>query len=84
MNDEFGDGGDDDQPTKEESKPKAPSNNTIVSTLEARLTMYKQAVQIAKTKGDAAKSRRYERQLKVAFYINDFFYHFDFFVDIFR
>lgn len=63
----------DDEPPKEEvktvvTKP-APqptsSTNSIVSTLETRLTMYKQAVQTAKAKGEAPKARRYERQLNV-------------------
>lgn len=82
MNAEFGD--DDDQPTKEEPKPKAPSNNAIVLTLEARLIMYKQAAQIAKTKGEAAKSRRYERQLNVVVYINEFCLSFRFLLIFFR
>jgi hypothetical protein len=37
----------------------------MVSLLETRLGMYKKAVETAKTSGDGAKARRYDRQFKV-------------------
>lgn len=45
---------------------KAAPSAGIVGDLEARLAMYKKAVDAAKASGDAAKSRRYDRQYKVA------------------
>ena len=45
----------------------APSTG-ILSTLEVRREMYAKAVDTAKTNGDAAKSRRLDRQLKVMFF----------------
>lgn len=46
------------------------TNNSIVSTLEARLGMYRKAVESAKAKGEAAKARRFERQLNVTILID--------------
>ncbi len=49
-----------------QTKPvQSTSNGGIVSVLETRLGMYKKVVETAKTSGDAAKARRYDRQYKV-------------------
>lgn len=40
-----------------------------MAELEARLAMYKKAVETAKASGDSAKSRRYDRQFKVGYSI---------------
>jgi hypothetical protein len=49
-----------------QTKPvQPPSTGGIVSVLEARLEMYKKAVQTAKASGESTKARRYERQYNV-------------------
>ncbi len=52
-------------------KKQVPStaNNAIVSTLETRLGMYKKAIDTARSGGDAAKARRYDRQYKVSIFL---------------
>lgn len=48
------------------AKPvKAAPSGGIVAELEVRLGMYKKAFEAAKAGGEAAKSRRFERQYKV-------------------
>lgn len=49
----------------ETSQPQAKSGANVMSVLEGRQEMYVKAVAAAKASGDAAKSRRLERQLKV-------------------
>ena len=54
-----------DEPVPAKLVKAAPSAG-IVGELEARLAMYKKAVDAAKANGEAAKSRRFDRQYKVA------------------
>lgn len=49
----------------ETNQPQARSGANVTSLLEGRQDMYVKAIAAAKTSGDASKSRRLERQLKV-------------------
>lgn len=47
------------------NQPQPKSSGNLVSLLEGRQDMYLKAIASAKANGDATKSRRYDRQLKV-------------------
>ena len=53
---------------RNQSQPKSARN--VNALLEGRQEMYVKAVAAAKSSGDATKSRRLERQLKVYIYIS--------------
>lgn len=58
-----------DEPVVAAKPVQAAASTGIVAELEARLGMYKKALEAAKASGEAAKIRRYDRQFKVGYFI---------------